>query len=93
MIDVLLILAFSVLITALIFWLLALWWGDPVTPGRLRERRALQSLERVSRLEHELGIEPCVMWQRGCWEYACIEARIERQRWMRNVMRGGPSDG
>ena len=53
-----------------------------------REWNARQALRRISAMEHELGLTPCVLWRTGCWEAECRQARAEREQWESRVMRG-----
>ena len=53
-----------------------------------REWNARQALQRISAMEHELGMTPCVLWRTGCWRPECRHARAEREEWEARVMRG-----
>jgi len=53
-----------------------------------REWDARQALQRISAMEHELGLTPCVLWRTGCWVPECRHARAEREEWEARVMRG-----
>ena len=53
-----------------------------------RERNARLALRRISAMEHELGLTPCVLWRTACFLPECRHARAVREQWEARVMRG-----